>query len=553
MCDTQEHIKIGEKAFGWALSILKSGHAGPAYAWVNDQVGPKYAAYPGVYPKGRPILFLLTNGAQVSYGDILGLAGDFYPEYAQIFADREEATKGHELLLDSAAVAWDNPKIPHKAEIEGVLDAYHKRLADKTWSPKEAEAARPGPAATKNHGDLGRVLRLALDNPDHFGIEAVEKWERYHRLACAIAAEGRRYYESGDLKGYEALSGDGLPAKRGEPCEPNLRGLLGKREYPLINSLWLALRYNAFGDHFLSDLFSSGHMRTPRLELMKRFPREEFCLSLGSLGMAAIGSAKVDLASVLSGIQHDEDGKIGLWAELLLGKLKLGSLGMGCPPLEVDQFFARGDGHYLNPVNADARALCYRAVALSIRDVLFASLIGKDPRQASHYWGPFGGKAGGAGARWAALRLVPRPLDPSPRWKYEFYLKRRDGDAYCNHQALAKPEQGLASPWKRLKEYVTASDGAIPARGLDTHQFRQTEFKFHHISYMGTDLGDPETMPGTSATYYDLREWITRKTNFFEHIGQDEWWTIEMGRLVSTYLGYKLLKSEPHDNSAAGE
>lgn len=66
---------------------------------------------------------------------------------------------------------------------------------------------------------------------------------------------------------------------------------------------------------------------------------------------------------------------------------------------------------------------------------------------------------------------------------------------------------------------------------------------------MGTDLGDP----GTSVTYHDLREWITQKTSFLERLGQDEWWTIEMGRLVSTYLGYKLLSSEPHDNSAAGE
>jgi hypothetical protein len=60
-------------------------------------------------------------------------------------------------------------------------------------------------------------------------------------------------------------------------------------------------------------------------------------------------------------------------------------------------------------------------------------------------------------------------------------------------------------------------------------------------------------MPGTSDAYYDLREWITRKARFLEHIGQDEWWTIETGRLVSTYFGYKQLKPEPQDNSAAGE
>ena len=550
MCDTQEHIKIGEKAFGWALSILRSGRAGDGYGWITKWVENKYREH----PEARPILFVLTNDAQASYGDILGLAGDFYPEYARIYADREEATKGHLLLLDTDTVSWDNPKITHKDEINGVLVSYHKRLANMPWLNEDNKKARPGPALNKDYGDFGRVLRLALNNPDHFGIEAIEKWERYHRLACAIAAEGRRYYESGDLEGYEAAYGGGLPANRGQPCEPNLGALLGTREYPLINSLWLALRYNAFGDHFLSDLFSSGHMRTPRLELIQRFPPEHYCADFGWPGEQAFGSATIDVASLLSGIQHDEDGKFGLWAELLLGKLKLGSLGMGCPPLDVDQFFARGDGHYLNPDNAGARALCYRAVALSIRDVLFASLIGKDPREAPHYWAPFGGKAGGAGARWAALRLVPRALDPNSQWKNESYLKRRDGDGrYCNHQPLARSEQGLDSSWRQLKEYVTAADNAIPPRSFDTPEIRQTEFTLHHIPFAGTDLGHPHTTPGTSSRYYDLREWISGKIPFLASFGQTEWWAYEAGRLFGTYLQYKMLNSEILDNDAAGE
>ena len=85
MCDTQEHIKIGEKAFSWCLDILKSGRAGPGYAFINDLVARKYAQY----PNGRPLMFVLTNDAQASYGDILAMAGDFYPEYARIFAERE--------------------------------------------------------------------------------------------------------------------------------------------------------------------------------------------------------------------------------------------------------------------------------------------------------------------------------------------------------------------------------------------------------------------------------------------------------------------------------
>lgn len=553
MCDTQEHIKIGERAFSWCLDILKSGRAGPGYAFINELVARKYAQY----PNGRPLMFVLTNDAQVSYGDILAMAGDFYPEYARIFADREGVAKGHELLLDSDAIADDNPGVPHKEEIDGILSAYHKKLDGQKWNKRDEEDARPGIAKIdldKVHDwqshDFGRVLRLALSNPDHFGIEAVEKWERYHRLACAIAAEGRRFYESGDLAGYEALQGGDLPANRGQPCEAAMKGLLGKKAYPLVNSLWLALRYNAFGDHFLSDLFSSGHMRTPRWDLMKQF--DGYAVQLGSLGTKAIGSASLDLASVLSGIHHDEDGRVGLWCELLLGKLHLGSLGQGAPAIDVDQFFARGDGHYLNPENVDVRALCYRAVALSIRDVLFASLIGKDPRLAPHYWTPFGGKQP---VRWASLRLVPKPLPPSPDWKCDPYLQRKSPDGiYWNHQPLANPTDSLETRWNRLREYVTAPDGSIPARALETNELRQAQFKYRdHLVYIGTDLGDPAKAPGTSGDYYDLKVWLTKKASFLEKIGREEWWTVEMGRLAMTYVGYKSLDPERRDNDAHAE
>ena len=291
-------------------------------------------------------------------------------------------------------------------------------------------------------------------------------------------------------------------------------------------------------------------MRTPRWDLMQQFPPDPYSANLSWPGKKVIGAAKIDLASVLSGIHHDEDGRFGLWAELLLGKVRVGSLGKDCPAIDADQFFARGDGHYLNPVNVDARALCYRAVALSIRDVIFASLIGKDPREAPHYWTPFGGKQP---SRWASLRLVPRPLDPDPNWQVEFYLKRRSGDRYINHQPLVMPESGLDDRWKQLGEYIAAPDNAIPSRTLETNRLRKTSFTFHHIQYVGTDLGDPRTGPGNSAAYFDLKKWLSSKTSFLEHIGQDEWSVLELGRLVGTYKAYKSLDADPHDNGAFKE
>lgn len=550
MCDTQEHIKIGEKAFSWAAGMLRAGNGGAGYGILNDIIKQKYAAY----PSGRPILFTLTNQAQASYGDILCMAGDFYPELSHFF-DREAMEKGHEALLDDQLPAADDPGTDHKTEIDHVLAAYHAKLDGQQWNRQLELWARPGIMQKdlritdwQSH-DFGRVMRLALNNPDHFGIEAVAKWERYHEVAWKIAAEGRRYYEACDLAGYKALTGGGLPDNRGAP-DPLMAAHLDHPAYPLLNSLLLALRYNAFGDHFLSDLFSSGHMRTPRADLMKQFPPDVWRVPLGDFGQDLLGARDIDLASVLSGIHHDEDGRFGLWCDLLLGDVRLGALGGAtCPAMEIRQFYTRGDGHFLNPTNNDGRAICYRAVALSLRDVLFASLIGKDPREAPNYWTPFGGEPASCGARWAALRLVPRPLPPGADWKPVAWLNRKGPDGqYWNHMPLAMPDGGLEQRWSALREYITAAD--LPARQYETAQFRQIKFSYHQIPWTGTDLGEPDETPGTSRTYYDLEGAMSAAApGLVAEVEQKDWARLELYRIAKTYVGYKSLPSDPADNA----
>jgi len=74
-----------------------------------------------------------------------------------------------------------------------------------------------------------------------------------------------------------------------------------------------ALFYNAFADHFLTDSFAAGHLRTPRLTLSKH-----------GEGLLKGG--------VHSYQMHEEDNEHGLWAENLLGYV----------------FFASGDGEVFN-------------------------------------------------------------------------------------------------------------------------------------------------------------------------------------------------------------
>jgi hypothetical protein len=115
------------------------------------------------------------------------------------------------------------------------------------------------------------------------------------------------------------------------------------------------------------------------------------------------------------------------------------------------------------------------------------------------------------------------------------------------------PTDGLERRWQRLREYVTAPDGATHRRTAEQNELRQKTFKYYRLPYIGTDLGDPHTGPGTSGTYYDLKAWLAKPDGFLENIGSYEWWSIEMGRLAMTYGGYKSLDPEPHDNDGHAE
>ena len=66
-------------------------------------------------------------------------------------------------------------------------------------------------------------------------------------------------------------------------------------EDEFLTSLHDAVAQTAFGLHFLSDAFSSGHMRTPRVVLGRE-------------------------GSLLAGIMHDFDNQLGLAVENQLGR-----------------------------------------------------------------------------------------------------------------------------------------------------------------------------------------------------------------------------------------
>jgi hypothetical protein len=176
--------------------------------------------------------FKLENGLQVTYGQINGLAGDFFGTYDPICdgSSAKEQQKRFRAAHDSLAKRPLDKFKAHQVlkllqkESKAILDAYeakaqpisdeYKKIPDETVQFQLWTTIGSGPS----------YLRLAAMNLDHFGADA------------------RKAYNAGHAAALEEAS---------------------------RKNLQLAYTMNAFADHFLEDSFASGHFRTPRRKLFE--------------------------------------------------------------------------------------------------------------------------------------------------------------------------------------------------------------------------------------------------------------------------------------------
>lgn len=174
----------------------------------------------------------------------------------------------------------------------------------------------------------GRYLALAKENERHFsnvsaGHSNLETWRAMHRQAIMIARQGDE------------------------------------------NTAW---GMNASADHFLTDAFSGGHIRTPRSDLMEQ----------GSMG------------DIESAILHNLDNENGVNV----------TNGRGDGP-----WIAYGDDMLEDPRNDQNRTLSIEAVQLSKNDIKDALSQGEDYPEPDE------------STQFEAERLVPHAVDPSEdRW-----------------------------------------------------------------------------------------------------------------------------------------
>lgn len=146
----------------------------------------------------------LGNGVVLSFGDLVALSGDEYRSIDDLLADTRTA-EGRARLL--AAIRDD-------------------------YIPDPAGVTLPEPSAAQKSERFATFLGLASDNPLHFNADqqGVGQWAADHTAALTAALEA-------------GLQDD--PAGR-----------------------QLALAREAFGQHYLTDAFSGGHIRTPRPDII---------------------------------------------------------------------------------------------------------------------------------------------------------------------------------------------------------------------------------------------------------------------------------------------
>lgn len=278
----------------------------------------------------------LKNGLELTYGEIVALAGDFYGDpvipISSGKTDQEQKKyflQNYKTLAIDAQAVTEVPKIMtvmqyEKQQVqkgiengENVSDVYARISTDDNiaWNCITGGLCPDDyPDAAKEFFrkiyflKQGRFLKLADRNFDHYGQHAWLAYSTGHQLALETAIQAHH---------------DQDPQKLEE-----------------------AYVINAFASHFFSDSFSAGHMRAPRLELYN------------STRPSTIGS-------LLTIYMHQEDSEAGLVVSNRRG----------------DTWKAYGDAYYFDPRNKQNVDLLQEAMQLSVDEIFSAYLTGQLPTE----------------------------------------------------------------------------------------------------------------------------------------------------------------------------
>ena len=268
----------------------------------------------------------LPNGLALTYGQVIALGGDFYGIPGQPISDGAspaDRVQRFTAAFNSLAVLPASREEAHKilAVMQKEINAVKQAIKDGKQAHEAYDALGDtlseewnritgGGSAVSALIPLGRYLKLAADNADHFGEWALSAYLAGHTAALQQAVVA---HQTGTDQALE-----------------------------------LAYAMNSFADHFLTDLFSAGHLRVPRKQLAA-------VVTPGELG------------SLISRFMHDEDSKFGLKVRNAMG----------------DQWHAYGDKRYFDAIDADNRVQVKRAVQASADEIFDTFISGVAPSPAN--------------------------------------------------------------------------------------------------------------------------------------------------------------------------
>lgn len=239
-------------------------------------------------------------------------------------------------------------------EVEPLLKAMKKEASGDALGGKVHDTVK------FNNLTNGRYLALLLTNWDHFGVRARQAYSAGHAVALRQALKARQTKSQMELE--------------------------------------LAYSMNAFADHYLSDLFSGGHIRTPRRELG------------GALALGAMASNWM----------HDEDGSNGV-----LVRNKRG-----------DIWVAYGDGKLASTDNATNRRHLTEAVGASADEIFTTFQSGQLPKE------------------YSALQLIP-DLERAQNYTHDHEWNNVNGAAMFIWQSFEKKPDVQVRSYYQFNNFYT--------------------------------------------------------------------------------------------------
>ncbi|WP_460163365.1 phospholipase [Pseudomonas sp. S2_F03] len=321
----EQHIAAPQPPASTSASALKGKpqlrFEGGEHTAIGDTTLLRFVKDAPAIPAAQVELHL-PNGLALTYGQVVALGGDFYGIPDQPVSEGATPAK----RIQRFANAFNSLAVlpTANAEAKQILAVMQKEIAAVNQAIREGKQPHEvydalgdtlseewnkitgGGSFVSALFPLGRYLKLAANNTDHFVEGALAAYIAGHTAAVQQAVLAR---SSGDEKQLE-----------------------------------IAYAMNAFADHYLTDLFSAGHLRVPRKQL------------------AAVVTPS-DLGSLITRFMHDEDSKFGL-------NVRNGN---------GDQWRAYGDKRYFDAIDSANRVQVNQAVQLSADEIFATYLSGVAP------------------------------------------------------------------------------------------------------------------------------------------------------------------------------